>query len=62
MNDLIDNCKIQGYISYQKVDINKINPMIMRKDVGMVLKILTLFLCPYLITSVLKLDDKEKMS
>ena len=24
------------------------------------LKILTLFLCPYLITSVLKLDDKEK--
>ena len=36
MNDLIDNCKIQGDISYQKVDINKINPMIMRKDVVMV--------------------------
>ena len=36
MNDLIDKCKIQGYISYQNNDINKINPMIMRIDVGMV--------------------------
>ena len=36
MNDLIDSCKIQGYISYQNNDINKINPMIIRKDVGMV--------------------------
>ena len=36
MNDLIDNCKIQGDISYQNEDINKINPMIPRKDVGSV--------------------------
>lgn len=36
MNDLIDNCKIQGDISYQNEDINKINPIIPRKDVGMV--------------------------
>ena len=36
MNDLIDNCKIQGDIIYQNDDIDKINPMIMKKDVVMV--------------------------
>ena len=37
MNDLIDGVKIQGTIKFNNVDINKdINPMDLRKQVGMV--------------------------
>lgn len=36
MNDLIDNCKITGSIRYNEEDINTINPMILRTNVGMV--------------------------
>lgn len=36
MNDLIDDCKITGSIKYHEEDINDINPMILRTNVGMV--------------------------
>ena len=36
MNDLIDNCKIEGEILYNLEDITKINAMELRTEVGMV--------------------------
>ena len=36
MNDLIDGCKITGSIKYKNEEINSINPMILRTNVGMV--------------------------
>ena len=36
MNDLIDNCKIEGEILYNSEDITKINAMELRTEVGMV--------------------------
>ena len=36
MNDLIDGCKITGKIEYNGEDIFSINPLILRKNVGMV--------------------------
>ena len=36
MNDLIDNCAITGSIKYNNEDINEINPMVLRTNVGMV--------------------------
>ena len=36
MNDLIDNCVITGSIKYNNEDINEINPMVLRTNVGMV--------------------------
>ena len=36
MNDLIDGCKITGKIEYNSEDIFSINPLILRKNVGMV--------------------------
>ena len=36
MNDLIDNCKIEGEILYNLEDITKINVMELRTEVGMV--------------------------
>ena len=36
MNDLIDDCKITGSIKYNDEDINTINPMVLRTNVGMV--------------------------
>ena len=36
MNDLIDNCKIEGEILYNLEDIKKINAMELRTEVGMV--------------------------
>ena len=37
MNDLIDDVKIQGSVKFKNIDINKyINPMDLRKQVGMV--------------------------
>ncbi|MDD7375035.1 MAG: phosphate ABC transporter ATP-binding protein PstB [Bacilli bacterium] len=38
MNDLIDNCKIEGEILYNLEDITKINAMELRTEVGMVFK------------------------
>lgn len=36
MNDLIENCTIEGTITYKKEDINQINPIDLRTKVGMV--------------------------
>lgn len=36
MNDLIENCQITGSIKYNDCDINSINPMELRTNVGMV--------------------------
>lgn len=36
MNDLIEDCKIDGEITFNDVNINEINPMQLRTDVGMV--------------------------
>ena len=36
MNDLIDDCNITGSIKYNNEDINEINPMLLRTNVGMV--------------------------
>ncbi len=36
MNDLIDGCKIEGMISYEQTDINKMNILELRTKVGMV--------------------------
>jgi len=36
MNDLIDGCNISGELLYKMDDINEINPMILRTNVGMV--------------------------
>ncbi len=36
MNDLIDGCKVTGELLYNGVDINKINPILLRSRVGMV--------------------------
>ena len=36
MNDLIDGCKITGKIEYNGEDIFSINPLILRKNLGMV--------------------------
>lgn len=36
MNDLIENCQITGSIKYNDCDINAINPMELRTNVGMV--------------------------
>ena len=36
MNDLISDCKITGEILYGDKDINQVNPMLLRTEVGMV--------------------------
>ena len=36
INDLIENCTIEGTITYKKEDINQINPIDLRTKVGMV--------------------------
>lgn len=36
MNDLIDDCRITGTILYDDKDINQMNPMVLRTNVGMV--------------------------
>lgn len=36
MNDLIDECKITGLISYEEKDIKQMNPIELRTEVGMV--------------------------
>ena len=36
MNDLIDECKITGLISYEEKDIKQMNPIGLRTEVGMV--------------------------
>lgn len=36
MNDLIDDCKIEGVIKYNDEDISAINPVMLRSEVGMV--------------------------
>lgn len=36
MNDLIDECKITGLISYEEKDIKQLNPIELRTEVGMV--------------------------
>ena len=36
MNDLIDDCRVEGEILYQGIDINTINPILLRTKVGMV--------------------------
>ena len=36
MNDLIDECKITGLISYEGKDIKQMNPIELRTEVGMV--------------------------
>ena len=36
MNDLIDDCHITGTILYDNKDINQMNPMVLRTNVGMV--------------------------
>ena len=36
MNDLIENCTIEGTITYKKEDLNQINPIDLRTKVGMV--------------------------
>lgn len=36
MNDLVDGCKITGQLFYNGVDINTINPILLRSRVGMV--------------------------
>jgi phosphate transport system ATP-binding protein len=36
MNDLIDDCRIDGNIFYEDVDIKSVNPMQLRTQVGMV--------------------------
>lgn len=36
MNDLIENCVITGDLMYKDMEINKMNPMLLRKNVGMV--------------------------
>ena len=36
MNDLIEGCKITGKIEYDGEDVNQINPMRLRTNVGMV--------------------------
>jgi len=36
MNDLIDNCHITGELSFRGTDVNKINPILLRSQVGMV--------------------------
>ena len=36
MNDLIENCTIEGTITYKEEDINQINPIDLRTKVGMV--------------------------
>ena len=36
MNDLIDDCKITGKLTYLEQDVNTVNPMILRTNVGMV--------------------------
>ena len=36
MNDLIENCTVEGTITYKKEDINQINPIDLRTKVGMV--------------------------
>jgi len=36
MNDLIDSCHISGTLNYRDTDINTVNPMILRTNVGMV--------------------------
>ncbi len=36
MNDLIDNCKIDGTLTYEEKDVKTINPILLRTEVGMV--------------------------
>ena len=36
MNDLIDDCKIDGDILYNDINIDNINPVLLRSEVGMV--------------------------
>lgn len=36
MNDLIDNCKIDGTLNYEEKDVKTINPILLRTEVGMV--------------------------
>ncbi len=36
MNDLIDECKITGLISYEEKDIKQMNPIELRTEIGMV--------------------------
>ncbi len=36
MNDLIEGCKITGSLTYREDDINLVNPMMLRTNVGMV--------------------------
>lgn len=36
MNDLIDDCKIDGTILYNGMDIKNVNPLVLRGNVGMV--------------------------
>lgn len=36
MNDLIEDCKIEGKIEYLHEDVKNINPMVLRTNVGMV--------------------------
>lgn len=36
MNDLIENCVITGELMYKDMNVGKINPMLLRKNVGMV--------------------------
>lgn len=36
MNDLIENCKIDGILTYDHQDVKTINPILLRTEVGMV--------------------------
>ena len=50
MNDLFDDCKVEGTISYEEQDIRKLNTLELRTKVGMVFQNPNPFPCLFMIT------------